>query len=61
MNSPLSAAKAVALITDVDTISSFVDVSTRIVAIEPPVTPKQEKRLLVIKPIAFGTAKDGGW
>ena len=22
---------------------------------------KQEKRLLVIKPIAFGTAKDGGW
>ena len=24
-------------------------------------TAKQEKRLLVIKPIAFGTAKDGGW
>jgi hypothetical protein len=22
---------------------------------------KEEKRLLVIKPIAFGTAKDGGW
>ena len=22
---------------------------------------KDEKRLLVIKPIAFGTAKDGGW
>ena len=22
---------------------------------------KQERRLLVIKPIAFGTAKDGGW
>ncbi len=24
-------------------------------------TAKQEKQLLVIKPLAFGTAKDGGW